>query len=180
MNKVASLTLVILAIGLFYVVTSPQYRDAQELSGLASEYRNVIDNVDMISDSRDGLILSYEQIPAADKERLTKALPENVDAVGLARDLDGIAGQHGFTISSVEIESGAGRNAESIVLPEYEADYERVTVSFTFITNYENFASFLADLEKSLRIMDVKRVSFQVGESELYEHRVVVETYWLK
>lgn len=180
MNKLSSLFLVLLAIGLFYTFTSPQYRDAQELSSLSAEYRNVIDNVDRIAESRDNLILTSEQIPAVEKERLVKVLPPNVDAVGLARDLDNIAGRHGFTISSVEIESGAGRNSENVVLPEYEADYEKVTVSFTFITGYENFSSFLADLEKSLRVMDVKKVSFEVGESELYEHEVVVETYWLK
>ncbi len=180
MKKSSALVLVVLAFALFYTFTSPQYRDAQSLSGLAEEYRRVVDNVDRIAESKDALLLSYESIPAIEKERLAKVLPANADAVGLARELDTIAARHGFTILGVKVESGPDKNSSEIVLPEFSAPYEKVVVSFTFVSNYEGFSNFLADLEKSLRIMDVKTISFQTGEASLYEHQVTVETYWLK
>jgi hypothetical protein len=180
MKKSSALVLIILAFALFYTFTSPQYRDAKSLSGLAGEYRRVVDNVDRISESKDALLLSYESIPAIEKERLSKILPSNADAVGLARELDTIAARHGFTILGVKVESGPDENSAEIVLPEFSAPYEKVLVSFNFISNYQSFSGFLSDLEKSLRIMDVKTVSFLTGEAPLYEHQVTVETYWLK
>ena len=36
------------------------------------------------------------------------------------------------------------------------------------------------DLEKSLRIMNVKSISFKASDNGLYEHQITLETYWLK
>lgn len=180
MNKSSSLILVLLALGIFYTFTSPQYGDAQALSAQAAEYQSLLDNVSRITEARDNLLNSYETIPAVEKERLTKVLPDNVDAVGLARDLDTIASKYGIAITSLAVDEENPVDAGRIAVPDDSLPYDRVYVSFNFISNYANFMKFLADLEKSLRVMDVKEASFQTGETGLYEHKVTVETYWLK
>ncbi len=169
-----------LSIGIFYTFTSPQYGAAKQLAAQAAEYENVIDNVSRISEARANLMSSYEAIPAVEKERLEKALPDNADAVGLARDLDTIASQYGIAIKSLQVSTMPDPNAAAIVMPDGGAAYDKATVSFSFVSNYPNFIKFLKDLEKSLRIMDVKSVVFQVGQNGLYEHQLVIETYWLK
>jgi Tfp pilus assembly protein PilO len=179
-NKSSSIVLFLLAVGLFYTFTSPQYGDAQELRALASEYRDVIDNVSRIAEMRDGLLTNYEAIPQDEKDRLVKVLPESVDVVGFAQDLDSIASQYGIAVESVQVGGGTTQNTANVVLPEFGQSYEKTDVSFTFVSNYPNFMSFLTDLEQSLRIMDVKEVSFRAEETGLYEHQVTVETYWLK
>lgn len=180
MNRSTATILIILAIGIFFTFTSPQYKGAQGLAAEAREYREVVDNVSRIASTRDNLLASYESIPAAEKERLAKVLPDNIDAVGLARDLDTIASQYGIALRSLEIDEDTDPRT-GMALPEYEAPYEKAIVSFSFVADYPNFVKFLADLEKSLRLMDVKSVVWAVGEQgSLYEHRVTVETYWLK
>lgn len=178
MNRTTSIILIILSLGIFYTFTSPQYGDAQELATQASEYRNVLDNADRIGEARDNLLSNYEGIPEAEKERLAKVLPDNVDAVGLARDLDAMAAAYGITIKSIDVKTAS--DDKTIVLPDHDAPYDKATVSFSFISTYANFAKFLADIETSLRLMDVKSVHFQVGPNGLYEHRITLETYWLK
>jgi hypothetical protein len=82
-------------------------------------------------------------------------LPDNIDIVQLALDLDGVASRHGISIKSVKAEVGASQSSETIVLPENAGVYEQATISLSFVSSYEDFASFLADIEKSLRVMDV-------------------------
>jgi len=91
-----------------------------------------------------------------------------------------MASRHGISIRSVKVTTGAAENAGLIVLPEDGRVFERATVSFDFVSNYGNFTRLLADIEKSLRIMNIKSISFQTGESGLYNYQVSVETYWLK
>lgn len=180
MNKSTSLILILLSLGIFYTFTMSQYGDAETLAAQAAEYRNVIDNVKRIAEARDNLLNSFESIPQAEKDRLVKVLPDNVDTVAIARDLDTIAARYGISIKSVQIEDKSVVDPAAITLPDNSLPYEKAYVSFSFISNYANFERFLADLEKSLRIMDIKTISFQVSETGLYEHKIIVQTYWLK
>lgn len=179
MRRPSTIILIVLAIALFYTFTLPQYNKSKVKRLEAAEYTNVIDNVEKITEKRNELFLKYESISQAELDKLLKVLPDNVDTVRLALDLDTIASRYGIAIDSVQVEKdGSGQGL--IVLPEYEAPYDKVTVSFNFVSNYRNFISFLADLERSLRITNVRSIDFQVGDSSLYEHRLVIETYWLR
>lgn len=179
MSNPKNLILIVLAIGLFYTFGSPQYKQVKALQNSAAEYRDVIENVSRIAEARDALLIDFEAIPRIERDKLLKVLPNNVDSVRLALDLDTIAGRYGIAIKNVSVDSKADPNAALAVLPD-DLPYEKAIVTFSFVSNYNNFMSFLGDLEKSLRIMDVKSVVFRVTENGLYEHTLQVETYWLK
>ncbi len=179
MNKTAATILILVSIGIFYTYISPQYGAAQELSARVAEYRDVVDNVARIADARANLTTVYESIPAAEKERIAKALPSSIDAVGFALDLDTIAAKYGISVKSVQVDTAADPNAPA-ALPQGTRPYEKAKVSFSIISTYANFTKFLADLERSLRIVEVKSINFKATDTGLYEHQVVVETYWLK
>lgn len=180
MKNTTAIILLILSVALFYTFTSPQYDKVKALSVTAGEYRTVLSNISEIAEHRDDLIDSYEAIPRAEIERLGKVLPGNVDTVQLALDLDTIAARYGISVKNVRIDTTSANSGNLPVLPEYGKPYEKTVVSFSFISNYANFRKFLLDLEKSLRLMNVREVSFQAADSGLYEHQVSIETYWLK
>jgi Tfp pilus assembly protein PilO len=180
MTNPKNLILIVLAIGLFYTFGSPQYQEVKTLQASANEYQDVIENVSRIAAARDALLVEYESIPAIERDKLLKVLPNNVDSVRLALDLDTIAGRYGIAIKDVSVDAKADPNAALAVLPDNKLPYEKAVVTFSFVSNYENFVRLLSDLEKSLRIMDIKSVSFRVAPNGLYEHELQVETYWLK
>lgn len=180
MKSPSNIALIALALGLFFSFTSPSYQEVKTLRTSASEYRGVINNISNIAETRDALLVSYESIPQVEIDRLAKVLPDNIDAVGLALDLDTIAGRYGIAVKSLQVETKPNENLALAVLPGRSMPYQSATVTFSFISNYEDFAKLLADLEKSLRIMDVRSVTFKTTEAGLYDHRVTVSTYWLK
>ncbi len=180
MKSTTAIFLVIVSLGLFLTFTRPTYEAAKALAVTSSGYRNVLDNISDIVESRDRLITNSNSLPKSEVERLSKALPENIDTVRLALDLDNMAAKYGIAIKDVKIDTETEQNASQAVLPGREKPFEKALVSVSFVSNYENFRKFLSDLEKSLRIMNVKEVHFQVGESGIYEHRILIETYWVK
>ena len=180
MSKTASLILIALSLGIYFTFTMPQKSSLKDLSAKAAEYRNVLENVSRIMETRDNLLTILETIPKADKDRLAKVLPSTADAVGFSRDLDAIASQYGITVRSVALESGIDSESRLIVLPEARKPYDKTIFSISFISNYPNFIKFLSDLERNLRVMDVKSVAFKTSETGLYEHQVAIETYNLR
>jgi Tfp pilus assembly protein PilO len=186
MKTNSSIALLIVAVGLFYTFTNPQYQQVKELRAIAAEYKEVLANVSNIVALRDNLILTYNALPKEEIERVTKLLPDDVDTVRLALDLDSLASTHNTTIesfrTSLDSEDGGSFDDEGVILPENEPIYEIATVSFSFISTYEDFVLLMGDLEKNLRITDVKSVTFTANEdnSSLYNFSVSVEIYWLK
>lgn len=180
MKNTTAIILLLLSVGLFYTFTNVQYQEVKGLYTLASEYQNVLRNTSAIVELRDRLLVTYETFPKAEIDRINKVLPDNINTVRLALDLDSMASRYGLSIKNIQATTGASGDANFIVLPEQASAYEKATVSFGFISNYENFMLLLADLERNLRIMDIRSISFQTSESGLYDYRVSVETYWLK
>lgn len=180
MKNNSAIILLLLAIGLFYTFTNGQYQEVKKLQALSNEYGDVLKSVSLITEFRDRLLVTYETFPKVEIERVDKILPDNIDIVRLALDLDGMASRHGISIEEIQAKAGANENADLIILPENAEVYETATISLHFVSNYENFTRLLDDMEKSLRIMDVKLVSFQATDSGLYDYRVSVDTYWLK
>ena len=178
-NSTATI-LILVAVGLFFTFTNPQYAVVQNLRAEADEYQKVLDGAAAISETTEEIQGKYADIPKAEIGRLNKVLPDSVDTVRLALDLDGIAARYGISIRRVEVDKQLEDNAGAINIGDSGSTYEKVNISFSFFSNYSNFTKLLADLERSLRITNVKLVSFQPNDTGLYEHKISVETYWLK
>ena len=181
MKDTSAIALLLLSVGLFYTFTNAEYKEVKELQALANEYEDVLDEAEDIMKLRDKLLDTYSTISKSEIDRLNKVLPDNIDTVQMALDLDGIASRYGISIKSIKTTTDASIIDPTLtVLPEYAAPYDRANVSFSFVSDYDNFKLMLNDLEKSLRIMDLKAVSFRALESSLYEYSISVDTYWLK
>lgn len=178
MKHSSAFILILISVGLFYTVITPQKAKIAALNAQADEYSAVLDSVEELQNSRDMLMDKFQSLPAADIEKLTKILPDHVDNVRLALDIDGIAARYGISIRSIQTETENPNDLLGDV--NTSPYYDKVTVSFDFISNYQNFRRFLADLEQSLRLVDVKSVSFLSTDTGLYDYKISFDTYWLK
>jgi Tfp pilus assembly protein PilO len=171
---------ILVAIGLFYTVAMPHYEKVKALQAEADQYANVLDNVDELAEKRDALLLEYNKIPKVEVVRIEKALPDNIDSVRLALDFDSIAAKYGIAIKSIK--TGDNRPAVDGAMDLYAAStlYQSAPVTISFVATYDNFRKFMKDIESSLRVIDIKTVTFLASETNLYEYTVSLDTYWLK
>lgn len=180
MKNSTAIILILIAIGLYYTFTSPQYSEMKLVRAQANQYKEVLGGAEAIEESARRLEVLYAGVPRSEIERLGKVLPNNIDSVRLALDLDGLAGKYGISLKSVSVEKRQQENIGSFEFTDTSIPYEKALVSFSFVSSYSNFTNFLRDIERNVRIMNIREISFLSNDTNLYEYKMTVETYWLK
>ncbi|MBX4195667.1 type 4a pilus biogenesis protein PilO [Candidatus Parcubacteria bacterium] len=180
MKNSTAFILLLVSVGLFYTFISPHYEKVDVLKKQSDQYKNILGNVAELTKIRQDLDVKYQNTPATEIARLEKIVPDNVDTVNLAMNFDAIAARYGISIKSIRTVDNKDDAGTSIMQSGQQKSYDTVTVSFSFITTYQNFRKFMQDVEQSLRIIDVKSLAFKTSESGIYEFQITIETYWLK
>jgi Tfp pilus assembly protein PilO len=179
------LLLIAAAVGGYLKFTTPVLSQIDELR-LEREKLNVaLDNAKKLRQAQDALLASYREIPESDLARLAKFLPDNVDNVRLIIDINNIAKQSGMSIKDLRIKTAEGQSESSVIDRQTSAgvlERGEVGLGFSVTGPYLNFQSFLRDLSRSLRLVDIEVAGFQATTelSDVYTYSVDIKTYWLK
>jgi Tfp pilus assembly protein PilO len=185
MNKNATaLILIVLALGIYFTFTSTKIKEFREVSVVNEQYESALSNSENLVKVRDRVLASYNQISPDDQDRLDKIIPNNVDNVRLIIDVLGVASRHGIAVKNVKTSTSnsleSGKSDASQASGTSGARYSTVTLNFDITTDYLSFLSFLRDLESSLRILEVSKISLKVNEAGLHDYGIELKTYWLK
>ncbi len=182
MKFLSPLILIAVAIVFFFWYINPTYTDVGLLRETAGQYEAAIARAQEVGIKRDDLVNRYNTVDSVNLNKLQKILPDQVDSVKLAVDINSLASKYGSSISDIKV-------ADDPQLDQSLASggtgtgnaYSAVSMSFTVKMTYENFLKFLADIEQSLRVTDISGVAFDaVDQTTLYQYGVNLKTYWLK
>ena len=188
MNRtITAIVLIVLAVGIYITFTQGEITAGNNVQAVNSQYQTAINNAEQLVQKREQVLQAYNNISANDRDRLAKMLPDSVDNIRLMIDLNNVALQHGFSLQGIKAEvpsdasnpsspasgSSGGSNIASSTL-------STVQVSFSVTAPYEQFISFLQDLEANLRIMDLTQLSMTANDTGTYTFNVQLTTYWLK
>lgn len=181
MKNSTAFILILVSVGLFYTFIMPEYEKVQALKLEAAQYKDVLNNVTELSRRRDELLIKYNSMPKQEAENLKRILPDNVNVVEMAINLDAIAGKHGISIKNVKIQDDKQNQSASAVQAPATGPYQKAAINFSFVTTYDNFKKFQRDIEQNLRVLEVKSVSIAAQpDSALSQFDMQIETYWLK
>jgi len=190
-------SLILISIILFFLIVDPLYGDVSKLKDDVSTYNVALNNSKELQKTRDTLLEKYRNISDEDKERLNNFLPNTVNNIKFVLEIEQIANMHSMPLKNIKFEDIKEENTESLdnnmIISNDLVDYSPYGIfPVEFITegNYDAFLLFLKDLERNLRIMDIKSISFTVPEpvskqesghdSNTYSYTLKVDTYWLK
>lgn len=176
------------AIGLFVLYTNPTYQSIKVLRTEAGSYDEALNKSQELRAVRDQLLAKRNTFASTDVQKLERILPDNVDNIRLIIDINNIAARHQLALGDVQLgEVGDAADERSAAAVGASGDaIGSVTVGFAVAANYEKLLSFLADVEHSLRIVDVESLAFSVGGvdeegvEELPSYDFTIRTYWLK
>lgn len=167
--------LIVVAVLVFYFETMPLLDKVTALRSDSATVNLALDKARELLKVRDVKQKELDSFPQDIDARLKKLLPNQVDNVRLIIDLIALANKYGLTIRDPHIEP----TAKGSLGADLHA-YDSVDLSFGVSASYEVFQRFLADMERSLRMLDVTSLSFIAGEKDTYDFNVTVRTYWLK
>lgn len=174
-------------------LVQPKYDEALKLREQIKSYNANLETADKLKESREALIASYNDIPKTDLDNLKTLLPDSVDNIRLIIQIDALATKNGLsTVRNVEyqtneIKPGSAATTTTGQSPEAaKRSYGEFVIGFTTTGQYQNFLSFLSDLEANLRLVDITKVEFTPisvgGQSTVTSmgYKVALKTYWLK
>jgi hypothetical protein len=169
------------SIGLFVLYTNPTYQSAKELMVEVNAYNDALDKSQELRRIRDEKIAAFNTFSPENKARLVSILPDNVDNIHLIIDINNIAARHGLSLKNVSLgsisDSASTRNV--LAVGSSGSAVGSIQLGFSISSSYDNMLAFILDLEHSLRVMDIEKISFTVGERDLTDYDFTVRTYWL-
>ncbi len=171
---------ILIAGGIFLGFIDPTLAQVKELRAEQAKFDEALNRSKELQQVRDQLLSKYNTFPQGDVDRLEKLIPDNVDNVRLILDLDSTASRYGMRIRNVALLKDESRTQRGQVGISDENKYDSLIVSFSVSGSYASFLSFLTDLERSLRLVDVMSVSFTSNQSGIYDYSIALKTYWLK
>lgn len=193
MRFLSSILFLILSITIFFVFIDPFYSEVKTLRSEVDTYSDALNNSTELQKTRDSLVDVYKSIKQEDKDRLIHMLPNSIDNIELILEIEKIANSHGLPIGNIRFDAKSLEDSSSGTVGSQgkNLSYGIFPMDFTVDGKYETFLLFLKDLEKNLRLVDVKSISFSSAssptsldgsvESSLpYTYTLKVQTYWLK
>lgn len=181
---IISLVCVGAAIALFVLYTKPAYDGLDGAKKQIEQYNLALDKAAELQRLKQSLLSRYNSFNPADVERLHRLLPDHVDNVRLVLDLDTLASQHGLALQNVVISAEPEKDPKSAeIIGAAHEEHGELTLGFATTGSYDRFVTFLTDLERSLRIVDVVELRITPiagGADSAYRFDIVLRTYWLK
>lgn len=176
---------IIIAFVVFFFFTQPMFAEIQSFEAQAEQYEEAVARATELNVELAEKVRQKRSYSAGDLEKLDALVPTQIDEVRILADLSEIALRHNMLFGNVEV-----TNSENDPdAPEYDetnfsrtvtyTDFAVSTISFGLIGTYEQFKSFLADVEKSLVLLEVTEISFTAGEGALQQFEVTVNAYAL-
>jgi len=168
-----------LAAAVFFYFTAPLVDQIDALKIQKAKLAVALDHANKLKERQDELAAIYNGIDPADEKNLEEFLPNNIDNVRLIIDINDIAKKYGLTIRNPNIVKAEAKEGEAPP-PVQPAAENSAAISFSVSSSYEILKLFLADLTKSLRIVDIESLAFTANDLNLYDYQISLRTYWLK
>ena len=123
-------------------------------------------------------------------------MPDNVDNIRLILEIGEIAKPYGMVLSDVKYDASVSSNTKGVAnvvagagQNNLNSNYGILDLEFSTQGTYDNFLSFLNDLEHNLRIVDISSIEFSSDtgssttssqQNDIYKYSFKIKTYWLK
>ncbi|MEK7642237.1 MAG: hypothetical protein AAB392_00360 [Patescibacteria group bacterium] len=177
MSNTSILSYVIITGSVIYAFTIPTFSDISILLNEKDSYEEMIDKSKNIEERKNTLLAEFNNVSAKDVQKIETLIPSSLNFVKLVSDIDVVASKYGIAIDGV-VSTDHSNNAESIAEASEAKKLNSATISFRFEANYDKFNSFLDDLERSLRILDIKSIYITSGDKNKYTYQISFDTYW--
>ncbi len=173
----------VIAIILFVFFVRPQYAEVLSIQSEIDEYQKAITQYTEFTNKLEAKIAAKESRSALQNEQLDQLVPNEIDDAQALVDLEALAQRHNLLFGNTDVSTGdteLQRKTDPAVAEDEGSDELRTAdITFGVIGTYEQFKSFLTDVEKSLSLYEVTQISFDTTESSFQQFEVTVRVYAL-
>ncbi len=168
---------------LFLFFVQPQYEEITAVRDQVSAYKNASERYNEFSQKLDALLSTKSNRTLSENARLDLLSATTIDVPRLVVDLEAMAEKSNLLFGNITTESGDSElGSDNEAIPEDERGSEQLIteeISFDVIGTYEQFKTFLQDVESSVVLMEIINIKFGASESVFQQFSVTVRTYAL-
>ncbi len=170
----------ILSLSIGYVFVYSPWAEVSDLNDKKSEYSGFIDTVSQIETKKNELQTQFNQISEEDKRDINTVLPTSLDYVKFVSEIDNVAKKYGIIIDKINLAQVDSSVGDSVANAGPSKPYRSSILGFSFGSDYKKAMAFIDELEKSMRILDIRSMKIEENKDFGYLYNVQFETYWLK
>lgn len=164
MKSLTPILVVLISVFMYFFYIVPMADNVKLLAQKNSEYKSIIQQAKDLTIKRDDLLQKYNDLTQEDVDKLNKSIPTKFDSVVFVNDMTALASQNQVLIDSFNISDNRS-DAREENTGEEQPLYRTTTVSFKITGQYTDVLSFLNNLERSLRIIDVIGIEVSIIDS---------------
>ena len=170
----------LIGILVFFYYIKPTMDEVSAIQAETEEYADAVRNAGEFNNTLQSLVQKKNSFSALEIDRLEALVPDDVNEVKLLVDLKEMAVQHNMLFGNVSVNEGddLGTSQGGSAL-DIEEDFTSSDISFSLIGTYDQFKALLADIERSLVLMEVTDISFSSEIGNLQQYGVTIRTYAL-
>lgn len=182
MRLILSILMLLASIAGFAVFIVPHYNTISTLRAQEADYQTVLTNARKLKEQRNALVKKYNSFDQTKLAQLATMLPTNPENMKLILSLQSVASQYGMVLQNVKIEDPSSDPAGQKPGAQANTELGTLTINFSVAGSYASFTNFVRTIERSLRMIEIQKVSFSASDpkSQNYQYSVAVKTYWLK
>jgi hypothetical protein len=178
MKLITPILLLVAGALIFFWFINPKF---VEIKATLATYQEALDKAVAAETKWEDLTRSKDNISDEEMARLMTLLPEKVDQIRLVVDMDALAKKYNAKIKDIKVNAASADTGTARETSTTRSALNITNVTFSIPLTYSQFLSYLRDLEKTLKLVDVSSVTFTpVDTSNIYNFSVNLRTYSLK
>lgn len=184
-RRILPLFALLFAVGIFFAYVHPTWSVsiAATKAAIASD-NEALDAASAYTARENALLTARNAIDPANLAKLEVFLPDSVDNVGLILDLNALAARSGLSISNIDVSNPAPVSNTATAATASQGASTNVTgsidLSLSAVGTYSALQTFLAGVEKSERLLDVRDIIVKGSDTGVYIYQMKLRLYWLR
>jgi Tfp pilus assembly protein PilO len=175
---------IVIAVVVFMFFTKPMFAEIKSLQGKTEQYEDAANKAQELNAALAEKLSNKRSYSTENLERLNALVPESINEVTVLTDLNELARTHNMLFGNINVEEEDTTEVDvdpgkAISQTISYHDITSTSLSFSLIGTYDQFKAFLADVERSLVMMEVVEIEFMAGEGNLQQFEVTVNLFAL-
>jgi len=162
-NVVTTLFL-ITAVAIFFVLTKPSWAEVNGLIENKAFFSEALDSSRELQNLRDSLLTKFNSISSQDLIRLAKLIPTGSQTTELMIALSNTAQVNGVILKSFKVSEAE--------------EAKKVSLDMAVSASYGGFRAFIAELQKSLRLISIDQINFSADKTSAYDFSIKATAYY--
>jgi hypothetical protein len=195
-SRALPLLALLIAVGIFFTYIKPTWQGPIAVTKAAIASDNAALEAAKRYKAQENVLASARaQIDPENLARLSLFLPDSVDNVGLILDLSALAARSQLALQNINVITSNGTTATGATpttrsggtgAPTVAGGTARanlvgsVDLSTSVVGTYSAFQTFLAAIEKSARLLDVRELTVKGSDTGVYTYQMTLRLYWLR